>query len=202
VIDCVHLPALIAKHLVTASKARSSASSVVRESKPVGQRLPLNPVLQSTAAARCLRSQAPCVDIAPGAPARSAHALEFGERSLGCRSVFSGSCRHHIILLMLASGRNPSGLSLSLQSISLRSIVAAAPYVVRAAVVAPSSCSSSLSPGRSLLPLCAPPRGRLRRRNSCFAEVKQWPPSRLRFAHFLGGENEVRKSSGESTPRL
>jgi hypothetical protein len=120
----------------------------VRRAKPVGQRLPLNPVLQSTAAARCLRSQGPCADIAPP-----------------------------LVRWCSESGRWAAG----------RPSAAAAPYVLRAAVVAPSSWPSSLSPGRSLLPQCAPPRGRLRRRNSCCAEVKQWPPSRLRFAHFLGG---------------
>ena len=120
----------------------------------------------STAAARCLRS------IPPVRHRASARALVFGERSLGCLSVFSGSCPRHIILpwqplpslCFRRSSRAPwSPLLASLSS-----------YVVM-----PTARSSLLSlrvPGVGEAPQIA-----------AIAEVGRSPPGPLRFRFFSLG---------------
>ena len=95
----------------------------------------------------------------------SARALVFGERSLGCRSVFSGSCRHHIILLMLPSGRTPSGLSLrSSPSRSARLGQPLPTFFERRSSRPLPGLRPSVQAGRSFL--CA-----LRREGGCGAEI-------------------------------
>ena len=131
------------------------------------------PVLQSTAAARCLRSQAPCADIAPPLVRWCSESGRWAAgQSSAVPAVTTSSFRGSRSLRCASGGRRALFLT----------------FVPQSRPVAPSSV-------RSAEREAAAPKFLLRR-GKAVASLS------AALCAFFRGENEVRKSSDESTPRL
>jgi len=124
------LPDKLRKLLKLQAKPSTKVLSGVRRCNPIGETT--SPKLSCKP--RCVMPRAgrklPVARVMPGAPARSARALVFVSLVAGLAVSLQRLILRHIILLMLPSGRPPCGAVALLQSISLRSIVPAAPCVV------------------------------------------------------------------------